>query len=260
MDGDDMNNNTYAFKEVLIGLRKEYLKIYEELNELKKFVTIDNKSIDDIQFFIGESFFKENAELKVDVYFKQSQLQRKIIELKKLLRIYIYPNNTSELVKNNNNEYFVLNDNFKIWINDKFKRDFYDKATKILESDFAKHITTFHDINHRIEPFNYYLNILSTCLDIDAISESSSGPMCRYLAKEDKVILFCKSPYTKKDFINNVFNIRIPKDKFTEYHKNVIEKVDNKNVDIEIIGEINKAKVNTFSIKENTKKLILTKD
>lgn len=254
--------NNYLFKDVIIGLYADYLNYYNSIDNLKKYLLIDNKTYKDFDIKI-ESHSKRKIESLEKTEFVSDYDLEVYIELvkkcgllkQKLIELLSISNPTYMLIKDKNSRYFSCFEDIGITNINKFSNG----INEIINSDFAKNsnyavVKTLND-NDRL-----YLNFNLKSINITKFIGNSniykfSGNFYPNLGKL-KIETNLKNDIGNNK-INEILNFNIPKEMLNEYIINKIEQFEKGNIlyDIDNI-DIKKNKLDVqLDIKKKIKKI-----
>ncbi|MBQ3021483.1 MAG: hypothetical protein IJD92_04605 [Bacilli bacterium] len=250
----------YTYKHILLGLRKEYLENNEKLDKLREYVyfTKDKKSN---YYFNMISNSKNKTEMVVDRDNIRESIFRKYgynrVPTRAFMRMYEIELNCLLRKKSFKKKDFNMN------IIEGKEREFQELIKEILNSDFA--INMF--LTDIIKSKSY--------LDEDLKNAILQPNVCNYIftlrtdksefeyeGRKDIIEFSSVSKMNEKfkpltqEHIDVITNIEFPKESFSSYHQNVIEK----NLDARpiVLSEDYIPSIGaTFEIKEEPKKLVL---
>lgn len=227
--------NNYLFKDVIIGLYVDYLNYYNSIDNLKKYLLIDNKTYKDFDIKI-ESHSKRKIESLEKTEFVSDYDLEVYIELvkkcgllkQKLIELLSISNPTYMLIKDKNSRYFSCFEDIGITNTNKFSNG----INEIINSDFAKNsnyavVKTLND-NDRL-----YLNFNLKSINITKFIGNSniykfSGNFYPNLGKL-KIETNLKNDIGNNK-INEILNFNIPKEMLNEYIINKIEQFEKGNI------------------------------
>lgn len=226
------NKGYYTLREILLGLRDEYINNQQQLQQLKQFCEMDGKKAIDFNFRV---FRPENMKplLLCDFDPKENKLQKIIAEFNKKTGQYSYPNQTANLVKDNNRYYFLCKTlDFPVRIKSDYGMDseFVSLADSILDSEFSNGIDSKYITNN--------LSLLNAALTIDSSSvvlyvKDNLGKIpasvLSYDAQTDRLDYFLLGARPTKEQFEMALDVRIPSEELNEYHINAIENNKAKN-------------------------------
>lgn len=137
----------YSLKEIVLGLRDEYLKHYEKVEKLKALCTVDEKRVVDFDFRTKKHYSaREEGKLPELTCVYEERLNQIQVLLRNIgSRISGFPPTKKRLgrLASENGSYRIDSyyDNFPIQINgEQANADFFEQANAILESEFANNI------------------------------------------------------------------------------------------------------------------------
>lgn len=250
----------YELREVIFGLRSEYLKNREKLKELRRLCISDDKKVKDFFFAIWEERGM-NPELICEFIQKESKLSSK---LKELMHLQTIGKTSAICVKDNNDRYYIINPFYNASIIPRLEKEFSLQADEILNSDFVKRIKiseltsgiTFNDsmisaslqttqerIDFSIYRENKYFNKFSSI----------------YVANGDAISFIMLDKNIPATQLENIFYIRIPKNQFNDYQQDIIESNSSTKKQI-VFADANSKKIGTnYNIEEDEKQIVLRK-
>lgn len=241
------------FKDVLFGLRPEYLAIEEKLKELKKYSIVLDKNIEDFSYFI----IKWNKEMKPELGCK---FKRKENLIQKRLHIFTssigYFKNKSTILVSDNNDNYNMRDDFPIIIdNSNHKEYLHELIVQILNSDFANNMIMPY---FKKELFNgeFILKICSSYMDLDIQNDSMKNILS--FTQSDILRYNCHNVTNGQEILNYILNeLTIPSDILNEYQQDII--TQNNLFDKKVyFPEISKTK-ESFTIEESPREFVLKK-
>ncbi|MBQ8234911.1 MAG: hypothetical protein IJZ36_04965 [Bacilli bacterium] len=223
-----MNNKYYTFKDILYGLRHEYMINEERLTKLKKCIDIKKEDYDKFSFYLCKINPLINTMLICDTGYYRKNIT--------------YPYYNYKIAYNNHDK-----NSFNINNIDKFN----NILNTIITSKFANFIfIDYIELQGYLS--TYELNINLTNINLYLKEGKYPNTTCIYYPKYDTVSI--QNNKISDELINYIFNIKFPKNIFPKYHKEIIESSNilSKKLEIEDISS-------TFKLEENEKKLILKK-
>lgn len=252
--------NNYLFKDVIIGLYSDYLNYYNSIDNLKKYLLIDNKTYKDFDIKI-ESHSKRRIESLEKTEFVSDYDLEVYIELvkkcgllkQKLIELLSISNPTYMLIKDKNSRYFSCFEDIGITNINKFSNG----INEIINSDFAKNsnyavVKTLND-NDRL-----YLNFNLKSINITKFIGNSNiykfnGNFYPNLGKLEIETNLKKNIVNNK--INEVLNCDIPREMLNNYIINKIEQIEKRDISYNIYNiDIKKNKLDVqFDVKQKIK-------
>lgn len=232
----------YTLKQVLFALRKEYVEVQQQLNELNKYVSTSNK----VKSYY---FYLKGNPCNVYLYL---QKKKNLLEKMGFLSVpYIYESeldhNVSEEIEK---KYYYYN---KEMCSITYPEELNKKAKKIIHTDFAKNIVENKDINIPCVEKEFSFFSISTA-DMSLINGINvECPYFRYFAYKDLLQLINEKRITCDD-IFDILNIKLDGNCLNEYYYNILDNYEEK--EIEIDDKFN-SRVTDIEIIEEPKKLIL---
>ena len=245
-----MNKNSYTFKDILFGLRCEYLKLEQQLSELNKYILMDDNNIDDMYFHLIHSYSGDKVQMLCTIYDKKNKIE-KILE-----RIGYYigicPSHKVSFVDNMDGVYNILDYPFIV---DKFRiEEFSQYIYDIFNSEFGKNIKFIHSgIGYDNLPFlSVHPGYISLYLNGYVSLEYNPH-------KGDYIHLYGYKNGIADEKIDTILNMNFPKGKFPEYYQYLIESYSSMDKEYDIIGILKHHKKIDLEIIDEPKKMILRK-
>lgn len=215
-----MDKDFYQMKDIIFGLRSEYLKIQEELNELRQIILDNDKRIVEYEAFFAITQKSELPALISKLKIKQSSLKRKLYDLENRLKTKHLKENEFEFVIDKQNLYNSL-DKIKLGREKKrLREEFVGRIEQLLLSPFAQN---FRDIKISNEENN---NLYIGCNRITFYNNSDIYPSDMSYDK-DKDVLVIRRRYPgviTDERIEHLLQMPILKSSFDEYMQECIEK------------------------------------
>lgn len=212
----------YYLKEVILGLRKEYLKNEQELNKLAQQICYIDKRIERVSFSLFEPDNKK-IELWRTIIFKQNQIQRLIEKVSRMLGLYTIGDNSKLCCPDNKGMYSLTDRGFLIGIKD---QDCFGKAVNdLMNSEFNQKIKQpIFNIDNEEADCN--ISITHSRIGSYEISDRGKIPYSSldYFASEDALYFYPYHNNGSVTDIDNILNIKVSKDLLSNYHKMIIEK------------------------------------
>lgn len=239
-------NKTYTLKHVIFALREEYLKVEKELTELKKYVSVNNK-VDEFNFHIAGN----PCNLLLHLYKKKNLLEK----FGEWLGVYIsgYPQcdvtNGIDLDNYYSKKGILL-------INK--KEELNNKIEQIIKSDFFKNITANNHISIPcLENESASLHISSNGTTL--FNRDNTYPWFDYFPHYDVFNVNWSKDKKKiitSDDIYKIFSLSLDSKYLNDYHRNVLDNYEEKEIYIDIDDNFRKNDVK-LEIIEEPKILIL---
>lgn len=235
-------NETYTAKQILFGLRKEYIEVEKHLTELKKYVNV-SKKVENFYFQIAGN----PSELFLNLRKKKNLLEK----LKMFLGLYIYGTTNYNVTNGINNSYYYKK---KEICNISNQEELNKKIEQIVQTDFFKNILAN---NHISIPCNE--NEINTILITAGYIGFLNGineiyPHLDYYPNSDELIMKNVEKIITPDDIFKLLNLTFDRSYLNEYHHNILDNYKEKEIDIDDCFISNEAKL---EIIEEPKKLIL---
>lgn len=235
-------NKIYTYKQIIFGLREQYIEIEKQLAELKKYVTVSSK-VEDFYFHIAGN----PSKLLLYLHKKKTLLEK--IEI--LLNQYIYGTTNYNVTEGAKDSYYYRQHKIcSITSQDELNK----KIDEIVQSDFFKNIIAN---NHVSIPSNENKTdvLLITQSGIDIFTETTeSYPHLSYSSDFDELVMTNREKNIIPDDIFKLLNLSINGSYLNDYHHRVLDDYEEKEIDIDDSFISTRARI---EIIEEPKKLIL---
>ena len=239
------NKDYYLLKDVILGLRSEYLILEKKLAELKKAITYDKQNIKDINFVLrGKGKGKDTYELYCKLKFR-------IHDIKSLLYSCVMNMN----FKNNNINMNDIYNNENLTIED--VNYFKYSINNILSSDIIKNMPISEDIEKN--NFKGLFVATPSVLGMYNYNDETRIPNIIYFSHGDTIRIYDLNDRVFSDSISDALSLQIPKGIFSDYQRNIIENNDDVNKQLIIPNNLTYFKSDAFKISEENNKLYLKK-
>jgi len=245
----------YTLKEILLGLRNEQLKLATKLQKLEKYLNIsDTKKYQNVEFHINGI---KNLSYS---YLYKTNPSTKLFDLltgnfQEALKGYFTIGN---VFLNENNDYYINHD--AININKIYQEKFTKNVNEILNSEFVKNIIKDIFIKE-----NQYIPRLSIGNNTKYYNENKNYrktiyEYIAYIAKNNLIQVYNGySNKNYKEFLNEMFNTRIPRNLISEYFQSIIDNNIDTKKDIIISNEKNYTKKCDFYLNDEREAFVLVK-
>lgn len=231
---------TYTFEQIVFALRKEYLEVQKQLNELKKF--IDTARTQDASFCLFTDM--------IILYLKKRKtLLDKIKELFGIAPLDgVWYDVTTDL---ESIYYFINRDVCSIYNPDELRK----QINAILGSDFFKNIAIPDDVlAFSAENKNAFLLLKPGNLELNICGVNQNGEKeisyFWYSPESDTFLLSDKIKNSTDDEIYQLFSLGFSHNYFNDYHHRFLTGYDGKEIEIEGISD-------SLEIIEEPKKIVL---
>lgn len=234
--------NSYTFGQILFALRKEYLEIQKQLEQLKKYV------------IVGDELENFHFDLMGNPCYMMLYLERKqkILDklFKKITKNIIYSYDVSKEVSK---EYF-LEKQLLCQIPEPNKLS--QEINTLLYSEFASNMRDMRAFQHCLgnekDIMKIEVNQMSLWTLPDDVTDYHHH--LKYFPQHDQIILKEKKHKLHSSDIYHIFQLHFDATKLNEYQREKVEQYGNPEIIID--GNIEKNQV-SFAIEENAKKIIL---
>ncbi len=250
----------YTLKEIILGLRNEYLIHQQKLQELKQFCEMDKRAVD---FYFRVFQPKGKRPILLCEYVpKQNNIQKFITDISKKTGYYIYGRQTSRLVTDHNQYYFLSGKTeYPIHIKYDYGMDtkFTNQANCILNSEFSNNIQSQYIEDNRSD-INATLAINSNLIELYIRNECRDIPNSIILYDSRDDILEFKSFEGKynKQCIARALDIEFPSEKLNQYHIQTLANNEESEKTI-VLEEFNPCDMAKFDIQVKEKQYVLQK-
>lgn len=244
------NKDHYTVKEIILGLRSEYQINERKLNELRKYCICDKNKVAGFDFYLFK-LGRQKTEIICRILKKESILEKLLREFSYIFKL----TNINEVnCTKNDNGYYINED---VMILDDKNSEFSSHASSILNSNFSLNITS--NISLNINNVNLVLNAKLHGLSIFVCDGRNMVSNLWYNSKSDSIkMTFLTDKKTSNELVDNILDIRVPKDKLTSYQINMINMSGV--LDKEIIFEKVSSKDQLeFMINDDSDKIVLSK-
>lgn len=235
-------NKTYTFKHIIFALRKEYLQIEKQLEELKQYVNT-SEQINNFYFHIAGN------PCRLFLYLEKKKNLLDKISL--LLGTYIHGRTNYE-VTNEINDIYKYHNQLLCCINN--KEEMQNKINNIINAEFFKNIVANNHIS--IPCIENEINTLLIASNHIHLINGINGdyPHLDYYPKKDILVLQSETKTITSNIILHLLNLSIDSSYLNKYHHKILDNYKEKEVLLEnnfIEKEV------TLEIKEDSKKLVL---
>lgn len=245
-------DDNYTFKQILFGLKEEYLLCQERLNLLKSYINLEERKLRDVKFHLSYEYNNDDdVKILCTLYEDKGKIKNKIEELK--LRLGIIPNNKVSYVDKVDGIY-TIKEYPEIIDKDRIQ-DFDERVFWILNTNFAKNASFIHIGNGY--PGIPFLSVHPSNIDI---SESGFASAFFSPSKGNYINIYSYNGLLTEEKIKDVFNIEFSRGRFPEYYQDLIENSNCFDKPLEIIGNLGYSKKGNFELIEDSKKLVLRKN
>lgn len=225
-----MARDYYYLKEVLLGLREEYLKNEEKLRKLKSYVICEDDRVEDFYFWLFKNLDK------IEFWIDYEPQKNRLDAVKKILDMdnrddfgLLFRDKTTHEIQIKHNKYHTE-------LNPIFIEQLDQDMDKILETDFVKEGQSGSD----------KICCALSCMEINKPNFNFS-----YYAQMNEHIYLSANHFITKNFVQDVLATQIPRNYFPEYHQYLIERQEVADKEIEITDKFLGFKTANLEIQEN---------
>lgn len=216
----------YYLKDIILGLRNEYLKNQKELAILKKCLVYNTNKVKDIKPFIKIN--NEIIKILITVEERQNVLKMALKNIEKIFN-NIEKDNTLEIQKNSNNEHFIKNNCFDVEVIESYQNKFEEAIKNLQENKVALNIGSYSKA--------YLKDGLACHLEINpnyttfTVFDEDYFTLCNYKPITDELIIKTdsKKALTEEDCRHILEDIEIDKDILSTLNQKIINENLTKN-------------------------------
>ena len=201
----------YSFKDILSGLRGEYLNIRKKIDDLKREIKILDSEISNIIITL------ENDNLTCYLVNKKHLIDS-VIKIKKIIGLIDFELENIKVNPNLNNIYHFSNEVNHYHLIIENIKEFQNKVLNILSNSFTKSIA----INLKSIDNNYNLSINHSILEQETFDTRKNLSKISFYPLHDFVKIDFLNTLTK-DELNEVLNTKYDASLFNDYQRNKIE-------------------------------------
>ena len=235
-------DNSYTFKKIIFGLRKEYIEIEKQLIELKKYVDVSSK-VESFNFHIAG----DPCKLFLYLHKKKNLLEK--IEM--LLGTYLHGTTNYKVTNGIKKKYYYKKREI-CSIND--QDELNRQIKQIVQTDFFENIVANNYVSIPCRENN--INTLHITPNHIGLMNGFNAeyPHLDYYPHKDKLVMKNEEKIITPDDIYKLLNLSLDGIYLNDYHRKILDNYEEKEIDIEDSFNSNKAKL---EIIEEPKKLIL---
>lgn len=268
--------DSYTYRQILIGLRSEFLEFQKKLDQLSEYVLVFENTArgypekkDEYYFNLYKNTVKNmNTELVLD---------RTIIKKRLLEKLKLRTSPTRAfMVKDNNGVYYPLRKNwfegyqFNVVIKPRCEKEFCECAEEILNSDFAKYMMQLNgNISSVTNNSAFFISENTPVIIPNTLSFGfglrTSKSQIKYFGRNNTIeFKSIRMPMEEwepltQEHLDYVSAIKFSKDNFSEYHRSIIDKNIDDDRSIILSDDYQPALLMRFEIQDTPKQLVLTK-
>lgn len=214
--------NYYYLKEIILGLKDEYVKYQKQLQELKQYTQIiDKNTLDDFYFWLFQSSKDEKPELECVIEKKKNRMQCLIEDIQKTRGSFIYGKGRHECYFNNNGQTIINDGKISIY---GLSPEFCQQVKAILTSSFANEIflENIPVIGNDGNPFlSINQSFIRYLYSVDSNSHVSLE--CRPELQTTKIYIGKYDSIISEEIINTILYSKFSKNSFSKYHQKIID-------------------------------------
>jgi len=242
-------NDSYSFKDILFGLMNEYLLVQQQLDDLNKFINLEENNLEKVCFYLSDSYL-DKIKIRCILYDRKNKLEKVLEKIR--MQLGIFPNyKTSDIFKINGlysmEKYFDIIDKTK-------KEEFNQSINHILNTDFVKNLRFIHyGVGYDDIPF-LSLNTTYICWILNGYASLNFNPY-----KDNYINIHSFKGILTRDKIEGIFNSRFSKNRLPIYYQNIIDNSSCFDKPLDIVGDLGYSKTCDFEFMEESKRLVLRK-
>lgn len=250
----------YTVKEILLGLREEYVKFNKEMQELKKYIDIiDDEHCDFYISCASISREKSENELGNQIKFKNNKnllLYVTLLKKRYILNHLLKPSVSQYILfQDANKQYFSCNDNINI-----LKRNlFSDDVTKLLNSDFVEN-SNYSVIEYLESDDRLYMNFSLNSIEVVKFQNNTNNAKFRCFFEPIVSNLMVSNDLEKsisQDFLDEMLHMEVPITMLNDYFISLIGENDLKHLTIDFDDSLRKQKKIKLSLYKNENGFVL---
>ena len=213
----------YTVKQVIFALREEYLKVRKELENLKKYITIDSKIKQSEFYYLNYNGHPDGYNVIISLYLKMNIIQKVISRLtnpNSMPSYYeVYRDSNPNTISFENIPYVTIND----------KEGLLKACQALVENEFVKNINLLGP--YKVLNQNSPLAILGNNergINTDYCTPLDIGYRMDYDRLEVTGSNLKNRFVVTPDIIYNLLNLKVNNTNFNDYYKKVIENYQDK--------------------------------
>ena len=248
-----MSSYNYKFKDVLVGLRDEYLVTKKQLDELQKYVMLDEKQLGEVVFVLGETYGIDGAQLLCEISSDRNKLVEFLNDVKWLLGMQRYASNIDYVVRDSKGNFRLMK--YPCIIYPKLRREFSEKVSDILYDNF-----TFENgkvLRYDLEDGrNITLSLEHMGMNLVLKQNDLTKASMRYTTKgSESVSVISWGKPVNSGMVNELLDVEVPRTLLPVIHDTIIEFSDSKPVILQ--NADSSFNITTFDVIDEEQQLIL---
>ncbi len=212
----------YYLKDIILGLKSEYLKCYQELEKLKQFVSITNeKMVKDFHFILFKLYPTDDVTLLCNIVKRKNMLKKLLENIQSKIGMYAY-DIIHECKFNDNNEMVISNDKIGIFGN---TPEFCSQIKLIKDLPFTNNIAVkfLHPIKNSENAYTrithnriYYMNTI----------DSEKHIILNYHPVNNLILLDKYDENFNEELLYSILYSKYSRNELSKYHQNIIDSSD----------------------------------
>lgn len=206
----------YYLKDIILGLRKEYLNNERRLRQLKGYLVCDYNKVKD--YDISSVFNGEVVELIINIEKRQSMIEKVLKLALERLELMDAKKTAIEIL---DTRPYIKDNAFGLEVRKPFVRDF-SKTVRNIKSDSSIYRIGAYQTAYQEKGLCYHININPQFMDFTILDDKTYTD-CYYNAKDDDITVKTNSnkEFSETD-LKRLFYMPIEKSKIPIYNQNVI--------------------------------------
>ena len=207
----------YYLKDIILGLRKEYLNNERRLNQLKQYLVCNYEKVRD--YNISSVFNGEVINLVVNIERRQSFIEKMLKSALERLELIKEKDTTIEI---SDTKPYIKENAFGLEVKQPFDNDFSRIVKKIKNDPLIYRIGNYQTAFQE-KGLCYYIDINPQFMNFTVLDDETFADCC-YNAKDDDIIVRTNSDkeFGEKD-LEKLFYIPVEKSKIPIYNQSVID-------------------------------------
>ena len=256
----------YELKDVIFGLRTEYLKLQDMLDEIRSMVELPDPR-DSIDFQCYKDTKKNIIDLKLNILRKQSAIVKILqsigrnvtnTDLEKRYPIHKLPNGGEHGL--------IIGDKKNIIIPEGNENDLFLEADRVLSSKLVNDTPTTINIYGELEQIKTRREISIFPIGINVHGWEKNGSygntpseFLGYHADKDELNYSAYRDLAATPSLEDLLHLQIGENALTHYQKEVIERSNIRNREVILEPELYLVENTTYNIDDSQKDIILTR-
>lgn len=257
----------FTFKDILLGLRQEYLRIENEFQALKECCSCEDNQINDCFYFrfgINRQGETDLIICYLDKEYTVFNNDNPQLNLLKMWNRYVWNFNNSNIINDNGN-YKFEDINCPITINEANQQKFNLLIEKLLNDPFCRLVTQYIsalDVNFDFDRGGD-IEIDRLCMAVRGRYGKTSDIKITYIpydgAMREQILIYREYSNITSEYIERIMNLVFGRADFNEYLQGLIDKAEPYDKQIIFDDDNIFQKSGQYEVREDGKKLVLTR-